>query len=116
MENLTSYFNRRASSCVNAEANWGPRSEIRVSWRPKHLNTLSKKSWAILAASMVLRQGARITPLVRPWLTTTKIESKVEEGERSVMRSTESCLNRRGEVDDIGQRGGVVGWVLTLFC
>ena len=65
---------------------------------------------------MVLQQGARITPFVRPWSTITKIESKAEEGGRSVMRSTESCLNGRVEVDGIGQRGGVVGWVLTLFC
>ena len=31
MESLMSYFKRRASSLVNAEANWGPRSEMRVS-------------------------------------------------------------------------------------
>ena len=31
MESLTSYFKRQVSSLANAEANWGPQSEMRVS-------------------------------------------------------------------------------------
>ena len=49
----------------------------------------------IPAASMVLEQGARITPFVRPWSTMTITESKPEETGRSVMRLTESCLKGR---------------------
>ena len=58
---------------------------------------------------MVLEQGARITPFVRPWLITTITESKLEETGRLVMRLTESCLKGRETVDEIRQRGGVVG-------
>ena len=32
------------------------------------------------------------------------------------MRSTESCLKGRVVEEGIGVRGGVVGWVITLFC
>ena len=32
------------------------------------------------------------------------------------MRSTESCLKERVVVEGIGARGGVVGWVIVLFC
>ena len=77
---------------------------------------VKKKTWVIPAMSMDLEQGVRITPFVRPWSTMTMIESKPKEGGRLVMRSTESCLKGRVVVDGMGQRGGVVGWVLTLFC
>ena len=80
------------------------------------LKTKSKNSLAIPAASMVLEQGARITPLVSPWSTMTMTESKPEEAGRLVMRSTESCLKGREIDDGIVQRGGMTGWVLTLFC
>ena len=71
---------------------------------------------ATLAASMVLEQGMRITPFIRPWSTTTINESCLLEGGRSVTRSTESCLNGSGEEEGIGASGGQVGWWLTLFC
>ena len=70
----------------------------------------------IPAASQFLEQGARITPFVRPWSTTIMTESKLEEGGRLVIKSTESCLNGRDAEDGMGESGGVVGWVLTLFC
>ena len=76
---------------------------------PNHLKTKSKNNWAIPAASTVLKQGARITPFIRPWSTTTITESKPEETGRLVMRSTERCLKGRETVDKIRQRGGVVG-------
>ena len=82
---------------------------MRVSRSPNRLKTKSKNNWAIPAASMVLEQGARITPFVRPWSTTTITESNPEETGRSVMRSTESCLKGREMVVEIGQRGGTVG-------
>ena len=82
---------------------------MRVSCSPNCLKTKSKNNWAIPAALTVLEQGARITPFVRPWSTMTITESNPEEIGRSVMRSTESCLKGRETVDEIGQRGGMVG-------
>ena len=67
-------------------------------------------------ASMVLEQGMIITPFVRPWSTTTKIEFLLFTSGRSVTRSTETCLKGRGEDEGIGFSGGRVGWVLVLFC
>ena len=58
---------------------------------------------------MVFEQGMRITPFVRPWLTTTINESCPLDGGRSVMRSMESCLKGKGEEDGIGASGGRVG-------
>ena len=67
-------------------------------------------------ASIILEQGARITPFIRPWSTMTIKESKPPDGGRSVMRSTESCLKERAAEEGIGAMGGVVGWVIILFC
>ena len=75
-----------------------------------------KKSLATPVASMVLEQGMIITPFIRPWLTTTKIESLPWISERSVMRSMEICLKGRHEEEGIGHNGGQVGWVFILFC
>ena len=111
-----SYLRIQASSLAKVEANWGPRSEITMSCSPNCLNTWLKKSWAILFASMVLEQGARITPFVRPWSTMTINESYPWERGRSVIRSTNNCLNGRVEVDLIEDIGGVMGCVRTLFC
>ena len=116
MERRTSYLRMRASSRVKAEANCGPLSEMMESYRPKCLNTKSKKSWMTLFASIVFEQGARITPFVRPWSTMTIKESKLSDGGRSVMRSTESGLKGRVVEEGIGVRGGVDGWVIVLFC
>ena len=96
--------------------NCGPLSEISESWSPKHLNTWWRKSLATPAASMVLEQGVRITPFIRPWLTMTINELWPFEGGRSVMRSTDSCLKDRGEDEGMGVSGGRVGWWLILFC
>ena len=89
---------------------------MRVLCSPNCLKTKSKNNWAIPAASTVLEQGVRITLFVRPWLTTTMTESNPDDRERLVIRLTESCLKGRETVDKIGQRGGTIGWVLTLFC
>ena len=91
---------------MNVDANCGPLSDIRESWRWKHLNTWWRKYLAALAVSIVLEQGMRITPFVRPWLTMTINESCPFEGGRSVTRSTESCLNGRGEEERMGASGG----------
>ena len=47
----------------------------------------------------VLLQGQKITPFERPWSTMTKMESKLWECGRSVMRSIEICWK------------GWVGWM-----
>ena len=59
--------------------------------------------------------GQRITPLVSPWSTTTKRESKPEEEGRSVIRSQETCWKGREAEERIGVSGGTVGWVFALF-
>ena len=55
--------------------------------------------------------GARCKdyPFIRPWSTTTRIESKLEEGGRSMMRSTESWQKGRKVEEGMGWRGGKVG-------
>ena len=50
-----------------------------------------------------------ITPFVRPWLTTTIMESMFPTQGRSVTRSTDSCLNGKVAVDGTGFNGGQVG-------
>ena len=65
---------------------------------------------------MVFLMGQRITPLVRPWSTTTRRESKPTEGGRSVIRSQEICWKGREAEDLIGVRGATVGCVFDLFC
>ena len=94
---------------MNAEANWGPLSDIKESWRLKHLNTWWRKCLATPAVSMVLEQGMRITPFIRPWSTMTINESCPFKGGREVTRLTESCLNGRGEDEGMGASGGRVG-------
>ena len=64
----------------------------------------------------VLLMGHRITPLVSPWSTTTRRESKTLERGRSVIKSQESCWNGQETEGLMGVSGGTVGWVLALFC
>ena len=70
-------------------ANWGPQSEIILSGSPNRLYRLSSRSCAAPSAVSVFVQGIKITPFERPWSTTTKIESKLSTGGRSVIRSIE---------------------------
>ena len=60
--------------------------------------------------------GHRITPLLSPWSTMTNRESKPFEVGRSMMRSYDICLNGNVSLEMIRFRGGIVGWVLVLFC
>ena len=83
---------------------------------PNHLKTFSKKSLATPMALMVFRHGMRITPFIRLWLTMTIKKSNSRELGRLVMRSIKSCLSRRVNVERMGCRGGVMGWVFILFC
>ena len=116
MESLTSYLRSGASFLARAEANWGPLSNIMVLWCPNHLKMFWKKSLPTPAVLMVFEQGIIITPFVRPWSTTTMMESMLPTRGRLVTKSTKSCLNGRVEVDEIGFNGGHVGWVFILFC
>ena len=83
---------------------------------PKVFEYVVKKSWAIPFASTVFEQGARITPFVRPWLTTTIRELCSCKRGKSVIRSTESCLKGSEEEDLMGESGGSTGCVWGLFC
>ena len=80
---------------------------MRVSCNPNHLKTKSKNNDS--CSINHLEQGARITPFVRPWSTTTMTESNPDERGRLVMRLTESCLKGREMGDKIRQRGGTIG-------
>ena len=110
------YLRSRASSLARAEANWGPLSDIMVSWSPNCLKMFWKKSLPTPAALVVFEQGMMITPFIRLWSTTTMMESMLPTRGRSVTKSTESCLNSSVEVDGTGFNGGHVEWVFSLFC
>ena len=68
------------------------------------------------SAVIVFFVGHRITPLLSPWSTTTNKESKPFEIGRLVMRSYEIYLKGSVSLEIIGFKGGIVGWVLVLFC
>ena len=85
-------------------------------YSPKQRNTLWKKSDAILSAMTVFLVGQRITPLLRPWSTTTKRESNPDDRGRSVIRSQEIWRKGKEQEEGIGVVGGVVGCMFTLFC
>ena len=63
----------------------------------------------IPSAVMVFLVGQRITPLLRPWSTTTNKESKPLEGGRSVMRLQEIWQKGSREDKGMGIRSGLVG-------
>ena len=59
-----SYCSSLVSSLVKAKANWSPQSDVTFSCSLNCLKIWLKKSWTIPAASTVLVQGMRITPLI----------------------------------------------------
>ena len=89
MERERSYFKSFPSSQVKEEVNWGPWLDMILSHKQRY--TLWTKSAATPSAVMFFFMGHRITPLVSPWLTTTRRESKPAEEGRSVIRSHETC-------------------------
>jgi hypothetical protein len=98
------------------EANWGSRSEMILSGSPDLLYRLSS-SLAVPSAVIVLLQGMRITPLLRAWSTTTKIESKPFTRGKSVMKSIEQYA--KGQVDlapSVGINASLEGCLLILNC
>ena len=89
--------NSFSSSTKDLEANWGPQSEIILSGSPNHLYRFSNNSLPVSSAVIVLLQGVKITLLVSPWSTTTRIESNPSTGGKSVMKSMEQFA--KGHVD-----------------
>ena len=75
------------------DANWGPRSEMILSGNPNLLYKFLNKSWAIPSVVIILSHGIRITPFVRPWSTTTNIESNPSDNGRSIIKSIEQFAN-----------------------
>ena len=80
-----------------------------VSWSPNCLKTFWKKNHPTSTASMVFEQGMMITPFIRPWSTTTMMESVFPTQGRSVTKSTDSCLNSKVVVDGTRFNRGHVG-------
>ena len=81
--------NSFSNSTKDLEANWGPQSKIILSGSPNRLYRFSNNSLPVSLAVIVLLQGVKITPLVSPWSTMTKIESKLLTGGMLVMKSME---------------------------
>ena len=74
------------------------------------LYRLSSNNLAVPSAVIVLLHGMRITPLVSPWSTTTRIELKPLTGGKSMMRSIKQLVN--GQVDFaplVGMNAGFEG-------
>ena len=66
---------------------------------------------------IVLLQGRRITPLLRPWSTTTKIESYPFVIGKSVMKSMEQYANGRVDLaPSVGMYAGFEGCRSILNC
>ena len=71
---------------------------------------------AIPSAVTIFFVGHRITPLLRPWSTTTRRVSKPFDRGSPVMRSQYICLNGMVCSEGMGFRGGTMGCVFVLFC
>src|SRR6202008_1980757 len=67
-------------------ANWGPRSEMILRGNPVRFHTLSRRSWLVCSAVMVLWQGGRMIFFLF-WATTVRMLSYPFEVGRSVMKS-----------------------------
>ena len=103
---------------INAfDANCGPRSKIILSGSPNLLYKFSSRSFAVPSAVIFLLQGIRITPLLRPWSTTTKIESKVSIVGKSVMKSIEQLADDQVDLaPSVGTNISLEGDQLILNC
>ena len=105
-------------SSINAfDANCGPRSEIILLGSPNLLYKFLSRNLEIPFTVIVLLQRIRITPLLKPWSTTTKIELKLLIDGRSVIKSIEQQVN--GLVDlapSVGINVGLVGDLWILNC
>ena len=89
--------NNFSSLTKDLEVNWGPQSEIILSGNLNRLYKFSSNSQPVFSVVIVFLQGVKITPLVSPWSTTTKIESNLSTGGKSMIKSIEQFAN--GHVD-----------------
>ena len=64
-----------------------------LSGSPNRLYKFSNSNQAVSSDVRVLLQGTKITPFKRPRSTTTKIESYLSAGGRSVIKSIEQFAN-----------------------
>ena len=99
------------------DANCGPWSDMILSGSPNCLYRFSRSSFAVPSEVSVLLHGSRITPLDRPWSTTTRIESCPSTGGKSVIRSMEQFA--KGQVDfapSVGMYAGLDGVRSILNC
>ena len=88
-----------------------------LSGNPNLLYKLSSKSFAVSLAVTVLLHGIRITPLLSPWSTTTKMELKLSFGGISVMKSIEQLANGLVVVaPSVGIKEGFEGCLSILNC
>ena len=77
----------------------------------------SSKSLAVPSAVIVLLQGRRITPFVRPWSTTTSIESNPSDIGRSVIKYMEQLAKGRVVLaPSTGINTGLDGFQSILNC
>lgn len=73
--------------------------------------------FAVSSAVISFVHGSRVTPFVRPWSTTTRIESYPFDEGRPVMKSIK--IWEKGRVffgPSIGSSIGFVGCRLILYC
>ena len=89
MDNANLTFKSLSNSLKELEANCGPLSEIILLGNLIRLYRFSSKNLPVSSAVIVLLHGIRITTFVSTWSTTTKIESKLSAGGKSVIRSIE---------------------------
>ena len=88
-----------------------------LSGSPNREKSRLMRAVATPSAVIVLLHGSRITPFIRPWLTTTRIESKSDDLGRSVIRSIDIWEN--GQIDfgpGIGSTVGFIGCQFILNC
>src|ERR1700742_2658779 len=86
VESLCSIPSFRHNSRVTCAANWGPRSEIILRGNPVRFHTLSRRSWLVCSAVIVLRHGDKIIALLCLSTTVRMLSYPLEVG-RSVMKS-----------------------------
>ena len=113
-DSIPKYFSRSQNTLA---ANWGPQSEMILSGSPNLEKALFTSSITVSSEVIVFLQGSSSTPFVRPWSTTTSIESYPDEVGRLVMMSIINWV--KSAVDfapSIGNKVSFVGYWFILYC
>ena len=71
-------------------ANWDPRSEMILSGSPNLEKALFISSIAVSSEVIIFLQGSSSIPFIRPWSTTTSIESYPDEMGSLVIKSIDN--------------------------